>query len=125
MKKFIIFIFIFLLSTFPAEAKHIYPEKIYQNYFCNKIGGGTEFTLLDKSGRIDCITKTEVIEVEFASKWAESIGQSLYYSIKTGLKPAVLLIIENNFDTRYLKKLNAVAEKYGISVYTIRPEEIK
>ncbi|MFH1027609.1 MAG: hypothetical protein V1791_06370 [Pseudomonadota bacterium] len=33
------------------------------------------------------------VEVEYAHKWAEAIGQSLYYSRMTGKKPGVVLIM--------------------------------
>jgi len=33
--------------------------------------------------RCDCLAKTHAIEFDFGSKWAESLGQSMYYSIQT------------------------------------------
>lgn len=86
------------------------------------MGGVLEYKLNDGS-RIDCLTKTYAIEVDFASKWAESIGQSLYYSLMSDKKAAVLLIMERKYkDVSKLQKLKKVAKKHGITVFTIDSE---
>ena len=38
--------------------------------------------------RCDILTATHAIEVDFAKKWAEAIGQSLNYAMQTGKRPA-------------------------------------
>ena len=104
------------------QAKHLHYEKVYQNNFCNKMNGQVEYVLNDKT-RVDCLTATYAIEVDFASKWAESIGQSLHYSIKTGKKAGVLLIIENVAkDRKYLRRLENVATDHNINVWTIEKD---
>jgi len=107
--------YILLLITL-LEAKHLHKESYYQNIFCAKVGGVTEYVLPDKT-RVDCLTDEYAIEVDFASKWAESIGQSLYYAKMTNRKPAVYLILESPSDERFLKRLNKVAGE-KIRVYT-------
>jgi len=70
-----------IFGSTPAYSKHLYHEQDYQNYFCTEVvEGETEKYLEDNSGRIDCLTDQYAIEVDFASKWAEAIGQALYYS---------------------------------------------
>ena len=98
------------------QAKHKHPESYYQKIFCDKMGGVMEYPLDDKT-RVDCLTKTHAIEIDFASKFYEAIGQSLYYSIKTGKKAGVYLIIENDSELKYLDRLNAVSQKYGIEIW--------
>ena len=44
--------------------------------------------------RCDIVTATHAIEVDFADKWAEAIGQSLSYALQLNLKPAIALILE-------------------------------
>ena len=73
--------------------------------------------MLKDGTRVDCLTSTHAIEVDFANKWAESIGQSLFYAEMTGKKPGVYLIIESDRDYRYLKRLKLVAKKYGITIF--------
>ena len=43
---------------------------------------------------MDCLTSCHAVEFDFASKWAESVGQALYYQYKTNKKAMVVLIIE-------------------------------
>ena len=75
---------------------------------------------LDDNTRVDCLTNEYAVEFDFASKWSESIGQSLYYALKTDLKPAVVLIMEKPAkDLKYLNRLYQVSNKFGITVYTM------
>ncbi len=119
---FLSFLCLFFVS--PVFAAHSYLEKEYQNHWCQINSGVTEHILPD-STRVDCLTKDYAIEFDFASKWAESIGQALYYSHCTGKKAGVVLILENpQKDQKYLDRLNAVAKTYGITVWTIKPSDL-
>lgn len=95
-------------------------ERYYQEKFCKDLNGIVEYRLEDRT-RIDCLTKRYAIEVDWAKKWAEGVGQSLYYAAMTKKKPAVGLIAGKN-DTRYIKRLNLLAKKYNIKVYIIDKE---
>lgn len=120
MRKLLVLL-LCLFQVSPVFA-HAHLEKEYQMYWAKAHAAQTEVVLEDKT-RVDCVTAEYALEVDFASKWAESIGQSLYYGIKTGKKPAVLLIMENgNKDVKYLKRLQTVAHKYDITVFTITRE---
>jgi len=119
--KYILAIII-LLSSIVLNAKHLHKEKYYQKIFCNKMNGVMEYTLRDKT-RIDCLTSSYAIEVDFANKWAESIGQSLYYGLMTNKKPGILLIMEKpKKDIRYLKRLKKVVEIQKIRIWTINKD---
>ena len=86
------------------------------------MNGVMEYTLRDKT-RIDCLTSSYAIEVDFANKWAESIGQSLYYGLMTNKKPGILLIMEKpKKDIRYLKRLKKVVEIQKIRIWTINKD---
>ena len=118
-----------LLCALPASAKHQYLEKEYQNYWCAQKGGISEYKLSDKT-RVDCLLPDYAVEFDFAKKWAECIGQALYYGQKTNRVPACVLIIENpTKDYKYLKRLRyAVYNKKKIpefKTWTIKPEQIK
>ena len=111
---------IFLFSSF-LFSKHLHKEKYYQSIFCNQHNGKIEFRLNDKT-RVDCLTNEYAIEVDFATKWAEAIGQSLYYAKKTGRKAGVLLIMEKPVkDQKYLDRLNFLSSDLNITVWTISP----
>jgi hypothetical protein len=91
-------------------------EHYYQINLCNKFDGKMEYVLQDRT-RVDCLTDEYAIEVDFAKKWAEGVGQSLYYAHMTGKKPAVGFIMNSEKDKRYFKRLNTLAKKYGIKIY--------
>lgn len=76
--------------------------------------------MLDDKTRIDCLLPEYAVEIDFANKWAESIGQALYYAIKTNRKPAIAVILRSPKDERYLIRLKTVAERYGIIIFIIQ-----
>lgn len=113
------------IFTLPVYAKYQHLEKDYQNKWCAQNCGITEYRLPDGT-RVDCLTQTHAIEFDFAKKWAESIGQSLYYSLMTNKKPGVVLIMENpDKEAKYLTRLKTVACKFSIDVWVMYEGEIK
>ena len=100
-----------------AGAGHIHPEKWYQEKWCAEKGGKVEVVLADKT-RCDCLTDTHAIEFDFGSKWAESIGQALYYSIQTGKKAGIVLILERPADRKYWIRLNTIIQHYSLPIET-------
>lgn len=126
IKSGIKFICIIIFCSFAQEslAKRLYSEQTYQHYWCNKYGGVTEFRLPDNT-RVDCLLKDYAIEFDFASKWGEAIGQSLYYGLNTNKKAGVVLIMEDlKKDNKYLMRLSRVAKHHDITIWTITPEDI-
>lgn len=111
----------FIWSGEAQGAKHLYKEREYQERWCDKAGGVTEYVLPDKA-RVDCLTEEYAIEFDFAAKWAEAIGQAMYYSITTKKKPGIVLIIEDPKEERYFGRLKVVAEKFDIKVWIVGPE---
>jgi len=110
-----LFPFLFVACSQTTQKYH---EKHYQTLLCNELGGEMEYILKDRT-RVDCLTEKYAIEVDFAKKWAESIGQTLYYAHMTGKKPAVGFIMNGEKDQRYLKRLDALAQKYDIKIFII------
>ena len=68
--------------------------------------------------RVDCLAKDYAIEFDFAKKWAESAGQSLYYAKMTGKAPAVVLILTNITDYRYVKRIERLDK--GIRIFLVK-----
>lgn len=106
----------FLLVTSPAFAAHKYPEKHYQDQWC-KDKGQAEYILPDKT-RCDCLTNDHAIEFDFAGKWYEAVGQSLYYSLQTGKKAGIVLIIEKSADRKYWLRLNSTIDHFKLPIDT-------
>lgn len=119
----LLIITIFLCIPVSAISSHLHPEKVYQDAWCAKNHGETEYVLDDKA-RVDCLTETHAIEFDFAPKWAESIGQALYYGLKTSKAPGIVIIVEKDGQDRFIKRVKAVAERHGITVWTMAPSDL-
>lgn len=87
-------------------------EADYVNHHCK---GEIEHVLSDKT-RIDCLNDDYAIEYDWGKKWAEALGQSLYYSAMTGKKAGIVLIVNKRTKDRYLKRLNKAIESHGLDV---------
>lgn len=96
------------------DENHKYKEKHYVQAYCK---GQTEYRLPDKT-RVDCLTDEYAIEFDYGNKWAEGIGQSLYYAKKTGKKPAIALILRSEKDNKYIERIKAVDK--NIKVFPIK-----
>ena len=98
-----------------AQARQ--PESYYQDIWCKQQQGITEYTLPDLT-RCDCLTDSHAVEVEFGRKWAEGIGQALYYALQTGHKAGIVLILESEKDYKYWLRLNTTIEHHGLEIDT-------
>ena len=107
-------------------AKHLYYEKDYQACWCNAKGGQMEYVLPDKA-RVDCLLPDMAVEFDFAPKWAECIGQALYYGQMTNKVPACVLIMENKKkDCKYLNRLKEATKNIsGFIIKTLEPSQLK
>ena len=91
---------------------HKHNEASYQEAWCKLNNGIMEFENKDFT-RVDCLTKNNAVEFDFANKWAESIGQALHYEIMTNKKAKVVLILEDKNEMVYFKRVERLAKKYG------------
>lgn len=119
MKKLLFVILITLSLAVPGLAERKHPERWYQNKWCAEQGGRTEVVLPDRT-RADCLTDTHAIEFDFGSKWAEAIGQSLYYALQTGKKAGIVLILEAEKDYKYWIRSNSVIKHFNLPIDTWR-----
>ncbi len=92
-------------------------ERAYQEKWCRDYNGQVEVVFVDRT-RCDCLTDTHAVEVEFARKWKEAIGQALHYARKSGKKPGVVLIIRNKNDYKYWKDLNKALKYHRLDIDT-------
>lgn len=111
-----VFIFIAIFITGVAHAKHKMLEREYVSQYCD---GRPEFVLPDRT-RIDCLTDKYAIKFDFASKWAQALGQSLHYARMTGRNPAIYLILESEKDSRFIDILAPLCNMYGINLFLIK-----
>lgn len=113
---YFLMLFLMMFSPVSAAAKHKQNEAFYRDQWCAD-RGQSEFVLPDKT-RCDCLTKTHAVEVDFAPKFYEAIGQSLYYSLQTGKRAGVLLIVETPKDYKYWLRLNSVIDHFNLPLDT-------
>lgn len=108
--------FIMLLFFLPntVAAKRTHHEKWYIDKWCAG-RGQTEVVLYDNT-RCDCVTDSHAVEADFANKFFEAIGQSLYYGLQTGKRSGILLIIEHPEDRKYWFMLNSVILHYDLPI---------
>ena len=107
----------FLLFASLASAKNLHLEKFYQEKWCAANGGRAEVVLPDNT-RCDCLTSSHAVEFDFGPKWSESIGQSLHYSLLTGKKAGIVLILEKPDDDRYWDRLNRIIKHFRLPIDT-------
>ncbi|GAA5482077.1 hypothetical protein [Haloferula sargassicola] len=96
------------LVTFSAAIGAEHPERWYQEKAAEKLGGKMEVRVPD--GRVDIVTDEYAIEVEFASKWKNAIGQALWYAMQTNKKAGIVVIIKNAKDAGDAIRLESVIE---------------
>lgn len=66
-------------------------ERDFQTLIQAQIGGVAEY-VLDDGTRVDLLLPTKAIEIDWQEKWAEAVGQAIYYGGKTGRAPSVILL---------------------------------
>ncbi len=128
MKKiscFVLFCIILQLLILPCYAAKLYKEAEYNKRYCFLVGGITEYKNEDLT-RVDCLTKNNAIELDFAEKWAEGVGQALYYEQMTGKKGKVVLILENpNVEIKYFERVKKLSKIYNFEAEYITPAIFK
>lgn len=114
------FIFLGFFSAFGSQRKG---ERYYQVKWCAANRGEMEVRMSDGT-RADCVTETHAVEMDFARKWAEGLGQALRYARLTGKRGAVALIWKNQRDRA--KIMNLIRDvryyKLPIDVFLIEAE---
>jgi len=124
MKRILLLLNILIFGLTPSFAKNLYYEKDYQKLWCDRHNGSMEVVLPDKA-RVDCVTDTHAIEFDFAKKWGESIGQALYYSTILNKQAGIVLIMEKgSSDKKYLTRVQEVAKRYNITIWTMTPKDM-
>jgi hypothetical protein len=115
MKTFFI-IFVVVFMTVSADAKNLHPERFYQDRWC--AGKGQSEYILPDQTRCDCLTSSNAVEFDFGKKWYEAVGQALYYSLQTGKRGGVALIIEEPDDNKYWLRLNSTIQHFNLPIDT-------
>jgi len=98
-----------ILALITGTANAAQTESEYRDLLCGGEGWVME-EFLKNGTRADCLTDRLAIEVEWAHKWAEAIGQSLNYAAVTGKQPAAVLICKRGTERKCLNWSLLLAE---------------
>lgn len=106
----------------PSQA----PEAKWRDYLSEELGARHEVRV--EGGRIDVMTDTEVIELDWPHKWHEGLGQALHYADATGKKPVLALISYSQDPERLqpsslerFKMVERVCAKQGVKLIILFP----
>jgi len=108
MKKLLLLVgLIFLINTSSSLAKQ--DEPYYSKKFCVDLFSGIPEDPIKEKGktiaRIDCATTIKAMEFGWGDKGVfNNIGQSLYYSSKTGKLPSIVLLISEDMKKEDIRK---------------------
>lgn len=101
-------------------------EVAWSTHLAEKMSGVAEFRCIDGS-RVDILTETLAIEVEWVKKWKESVGQALLYQALTGRQGCVLLLLRNKpTELLYVLRCAVACAAAGIKLLfcdTMSPDE--
>jgi len=90
-------------------------EAWFQQVWCESLEGKME-VMLDDFTRVDCLTPEYAIEMDFAHKWHEAIGQALHYARKTHKKPGIVLVLKSKSENQYVTQLKATLKHFELPV---------
>lgn len=113
------FLLLVVLSTLATAERQ--PESHCRDLFAKAMKGETEVVLPDRT-RADVVTDSHAIEIEFAAKWCEGFGQSLWYGFQLQKKAGLVLILEDEKDRRFLVRLRSLLvyrKLNDVAVWTI------
>lgn len=92
--------FLFVGASLNAQSETDYSAAIAAHW-----GARTEVPVT--SGRVDILTEQYAIEVEWANKWKDGIGQALWYGLQTNRAAGIILIVRSSGDYKYFLQLNS------------------
>jgi len=104
-------VFIFVAGLQNARAS----ERDYQLEWCDRFNGEHEVVLPDRA-RVDCVLPEYAIEFDFGKKWAESVGQAVFYASQLDKHAGIVLIMESRKDCKYLSRLRETVAYGGLGI---------
>jgi hypothetical protein len=113
---FLIIFIIPLLFSENALARKSSHEKWLQDKWCRDHGGTTNAKLNDFS-KCDCLTWKNSIKIQFnPKKWMDSVGTALNYSMRTGIKGGIVLVIKKKKDKSYWIRLKTTVKYFQLPI---------
>lgn len=105
-----------LLFVAARPARHEHNEGYWATIIAEQLRGESEHRLPD-GARVDILTDDAAIEIDWPSKWAEGVGQALYYGAATGRKATVIYLVSDpEREACYLERGRIAAQAGGVEV---------
>ncbi|MDH4230940.1 MAG: hypothetical protein OEW04_02795 [Nitrospirota bacterium] len=102
-------------------------EKYWIEAFRQKINGRSEVPI--ENGRVDIVTDSYAIEVDYLHKWQEGLGQALHYGDVLSKIPTLALIDDDNRakadHVDQLKYIEALCIKRGVKLLLLKNTKSK
>ena len=111
-----------LLTLFaPLQVNDEFSSEVENSaIIADKNGWETE-VVMDDGSRCDILNDTHAIEVEWATKWKEAPAQAVLYSIFTGKKPKVILLVKSKTKEKlHILRCKLVCEKLNIEMEVVQ-----
>lgn len=110
MKAFLIVALLLINSVSFAQTEADHCRRLAPKY-----GADLEVRMWDGT-RVDLMNSEYAFEVDFAHKWAEGVGQAVYYGHLTGKKPGLILLSQKN-EARFVYRAQTTAAAAGVRVF--------
>jgi hypothetical protein len=106
----------------PKETNGKKNEAYYRDQWAIQNNGETEVRLPDGT-RCDVETSTHAVEIEWANKWYEGFGQSLWYGFQLNKKPGIVLILRKPEDQKFVYRIQSLAyhQSIDLDIWTAGP----
>ncbi len=114
---FYVFLLIFLVPFIKtADARKSSLEKWLQDKWCREHKGTTNARLNDSS-RCDCLTWKNGIKIQFKPEnWMDTLGTAMNYSMRTGLRGGIVLIINEKKEKSYWIRLKTTIKYHELPI---------
>lgn len=115
----VIFFIVFLLSVVNIVHAEEFTESDWQVAFNKKVTHGK---LEEKiaTGRVDILTNTHAVEVDYVRNYRDAVNQALRYAQETRKKPGIALIVDGERDTvQAVKAVRKLAEEAGVTFWLV------
>ena len=91
-------------------------EKGYVEAWAAANAGKTHLRLPDGT-RCDVVTATGAVEVVFAPRWQDAVGQSLYHATQLNKHPGIVLIMTGPKDAIYRQRLDTTITIFNLPIH--------
>lgn len=98
------------------------PEASWRDALSRRLGGRSESQV--EFGRIDVLTDTYAIEIDFIDKWQEGVGQALHYGDASSRTSCLALILtETSPDMKKIGYIDRLCRDKGVVLLLLTSSE--